>query len=307
MASPPLVSVLITAWNKERYLDAAIRSALEQTRPADEVLVVNDGSTDGTKEIILSYGSRVRLLDQENQGAARARNTGIAAAQGQYIAFLDADDVWKPHKLATQLRILEAHPEVALVSSRAEMVDEDAAALHRLTDPRTGSDYDRPRDWHRHLLMKGNDVMTSSVVVSKSALLEVGGFFDERRIVSHDYELWIRLSAGRLFWLGTEPLVYYRMLKKSLLHGSTEKEYGAQLGIISMHRRRYSEQEWQQRVALLYREWADSAEYEGESGATARLWQSARHDPFALGTWLLAGRIASRRLRRVATLMAGTR
>jgi glycosyltransferase involved in cell wall biosynthesis len=296
--SQRLVTVLIPAFNKEQFIAEAIESALAQTYPAIEVVVVDDGSTDATAAIVRRYGDRVRLVTQANAGAARARNVGIRAAEGELVAFLDADDLWTVEKLATQMRILERNPEVVLVSSRADLIDANGTRLPGSTDVGRSRAYDRPRDWHRDLLVNDNIIMTSSVVARRAALLEVGGFFDQRRIVSHDYELWIRLSEGRSFWVSSDPLVRYRMLSDSLLHGTTAKEYGAQLGIISMHRHRYSGADWRRRLGRLYRDWADSAEYQNEAEAPARLWQAARLDPLNLDVWMLAGKMLLRRAMR---------
>jgi glycosyltransferase involved in cell wall biosynthesis len=101
----PTVSVVIPAYNAEAYLREALDSVFAQTRPPDEVVVVDDGSTDRTSEVAASYGDRVRLLRQPNRGEAAARNAGVLAARGALIAFLDADDTWLPRYLESQLRV----------------------------------------------------------------------------------------------------------------------------------------------------------------------------------------------------------
>ena len=113
----PLVSVVIPAYNCERYLGRAIRSVLAQTYPRIECIVVDDGSTDGTAEVIDRFGSAVRAIRQENGGAAAARNAGIRTATGRYIAFLDADDYWLRNKLELQIHILEKNPDLVLIST----------------------------------------------------------------------------------------------------------------------------------------------------------------------------------------------
>jgi glycosyltransferase involved in cell wall biosynthesis len=145
--SQRLVTVLIPAYNKEPFIAQAIESALAQTYQAIDVLVVDDGSTDATAAMVRRYGGRVRLLTQANAGAAWARNVGSRAAEGE-LAFLDADDLWTAEKLATQMGILERHPEVVLVSSRADLIDTNGARLagstiigghRRTTDRGTGT------------------------------------------------------------------------------------------------------------------------------------------------------------------------
>jgi glycosyltransferase involved in cell wall biosynthesis len=109
-----LVSCVIPVYNGDRFLGAAIESVLTQTRQPVEIIVVDDGSTDGTQQVIAGFGDRIRSLRQENAGPAAARNAGIAMAQGVYLGFLDADDIWLPHKLERQLDELQRHPDAMI-------------------------------------------------------------------------------------------------------------------------------------------------------------------------------------------------
>jgi glycosyltransferase involved in cell wall biosynthesis len=117
LSAEPLVSVVIAAYNGAQYLPEAIDSALAQTYPKVEVIVVDDGSTDSTAEVVGAYGARVRYLYQQNAGTAAARNTGIQSAQGELIALLDQDDRWLPEKLARQVPLFFDEPRVGLVHS----------------------------------------------------------------------------------------------------------------------------------------------------------------------------------------------
>lgn len=119
VAAPGDVSVVIPAYNSERYLGEAIDSCLQQSHPPNEVIVVDDGSTDGTREVALGFGSSVRYIFQENGGSARARNSGATAAGGEFLAFLDSDDLWLPDKLERQLACFETDPELDLVFGHA--------------------------------------------------------------------------------------------------------------------------------------------------------------------------------------------
>ena len=110
--SAPGITVVIPAHNAGEHLGRALESVLAQTRPADEILVVDDGSTDNTAEVARSYGSAVTYLYQDQRGAGAARNRGIEAATGDWVAFLDADDEWLPEKLAVQCEHLARHKEV---------------------------------------------------------------------------------------------------------------------------------------------------------------------------------------------------
>lgn len=115
----PLVSVIVPAYNAEKYLGEALESALAQTRQDVEIILVDDGSTDGTAAIARSFGARVQLVQQENRGVGGAVNTGLRRARGDLLAFLDADDRWLADKLSLQVSWMEAHPETDLVFGHA--------------------------------------------------------------------------------------------------------------------------------------------------------------------------------------------
>lgn len=126
----PAVSVIIPTYNRAHTLAEAIDSVLAQSRPAAEIIVVDDGSTDGSAELLAGYGDRIRYLRQDNAGVGAARNRGLAAASGDYIALLDSDDHWHPDKLAVQVDILERLPRVALLYSEFEIRKQGGASLH---------------------------------------------------------------------------------------------------------------------------------------------------------------------------------
>lgn len=115
MMDGPTVSVVIPVWNAARYLPQTLQSVLRQTRPPEEIVVVDDGSTDESAAVAEKFGTGVRVLRQDNRGESAARNRGIEAAQGDWIAFLDADDLWHPEKLARQLAAIQADPAVDCV------------------------------------------------------------------------------------------------------------------------------------------------------------------------------------------------
>ena len=112
MSSAPTISVVIPAYNAETYIVETVESVLAQTADLLEVIVVNDGSTDRTEELLQGFGDRITLLSQENSGVARARNAGLEVARGEYIAFLDSDDAWLPEKTAKQLEVMQRYPDI---------------------------------------------------------------------------------------------------------------------------------------------------------------------------------------------------
>lgn len=168
-----MISVVIPSYNSAECLSGAIESVLSQTRPADEIIVVDDGSGDNTGDVCRGFGDRIRYIRQENGGASTARNTGMAAARGDWLAFLDADDLWDSQKLELQMAALARHPEAdfaltaALVWSPAEQTYHPCG-YDGLPDPDV---------LRRELLIR--NVFTglcSSILVRRSALEDVGGF-----------------------------------------------------------------------------------------------------------------------------------
>ncbi len=118
------VSVIIPAYNGDRYIGEAIDSILAQTYRDYEIIVVDDGSTDNTRQVVKQYGDRIQYLSQINQGVAASRNLGLKVSQGEYVAFLDQDDIFLPHKLASQVALLEQDPSLGMVNSGWQIVNE---------------------------------------------------------------------------------------------------------------------------------------------------------------------------------------
>jgi glycosyltransferase involved in cell wall biosynthesis len=203
------VSVIIPAYNYARFLREAIDSALAQTRPALEVIVVDDGSTDATPEVLSAYGDRIRVLRQKNAGVAAARNAGIAAARGDSVAFLDSDDAWYPRKLELQLARLEADPALGLVHCGAATIDAEGRTLKTSTGGMEGRVAEAILRLDREVIMPQG----SSIVVPKRVAEEIGGF-DERLPPSEDWDFCYRIAAR--YPIGYVPLVLVRYR----LHGS---------------------------------------------------------------------------------------
>lgn len=232
------LSVVIPTFNRASELGNAIRSVLQQTVRVDEVVVVDDGSTDETRSVVRGFPPSVRYHYQENQGTGVARNRGVAEASGDVIAFLDADDYWSPHKLDAQLRVLEALPDVGWVATNLLVVDSHgspvkgrqgleravpvfrdqgcgmeqwlATALARTRIPLHEGDVDVFFGDLSRLLLYGNFIFPSTVVLRRELARDVGPFEPEfRRAQDNDYFLRVaELSPGAII---TEPLVRYRM------------------------------------------------------------------------------------------------
>jgi glycosyltransferase involved in cell wall biosynthesis len=180
------VSVIIPTYNSGPLAVEAVASVLAQTRPADEVLVIDDGSTDDTAERVSAFGPPVRYICKENGGVATARNRGVAEATGEVIAFLDADDVWHPRKLELQLLALAARPELGLLGCWTYPWPADRP---REQPGKVPGVVDVPRD---DLTIR-NCLVTSTVVARASALRRAGEF-DTILHGPEDYDLWLRVA-----------------------------------------------------------------------------------------------------------------
>jgi glycosyltransferase involved in cell wall biosynthesis len=206
----PKVSIAIPAYNAMDYLPETLESVLAQTFTDFEVLVVNDGSTDRTAEWVSQLTDpRVKLISQTNQGLAAARNTGIAHARGEYIAFLDADDLWEPTKLEKQVRVLEENPEVGLVYTWMALINETGESTGRVFQNHAEGNI-----WEK--LIESNIVGCGSVaMVRRSCFETLGGFDQNLRSFVEDWDMWLRIAFYHPFKVVKEPLVYYRQRSTS--------------------------------------------------------------------------------------------
>ncbi|MBE0535810.1 MAG: glycosyltransferase family 2 protein [Phycisphaerae bacterium] len=173
------VTAVIPAYNAAKHIGRAIDSILAQTRPAEEIIVVDDGSTDDTGRVVEAYGEQVRYVYQQNGGASVARNTGIEAAHGEWIAFLDADDEWLPQKLAEQVELHRKHPDLAWSATNYEIHPIDGTPPRLTFAPETlgflCSDTDRLENYF-DALTAGFALSTITIMVKKSVLLDAGMF-----------------------------------------------------------------------------------------------------------------------------------
>lgn len=204
------VSVIIPCYNHAHYLSYAIRSILDQTFTDWEAIIVDDGSTDSTSEVVATFtDSRIRYIYQENQGLSAARNTGIRTAMGKYLAFLDADDEWEPSFLERCVSVLETDPGVGGVYARNYFIDLEGQKL-----PRLGGKVVRPERFRARLLESG--FFPAHAMVVRAAVLQEVGLFDRELTSLEDWDLWLRASARYLFKGIDEPLVRYRVYPGSM-------------------------------------------------------------------------------------------
>jgi len=208
-----IVSVIIPAYNAAKYIGEALRSVANQTFTSHEVIVINDGSPD-TEELesqLKDYPANLSYLKQENRGAAAARNAGLRVASGEFVAFLDADDVWLPNFLENQMEFLK--------KSEADAVYADALSFGQ--SPLAGRTFMEVQPSHgevtpENLLAFKVTVITSTVLVRRAAVVDVG-LFDETIRRGHDFDLWFRLvKRGFRFAYHRQVLAHRRILDNSL-------------------------------------------------------------------------------------------
>lgn len=265
MTVQPLVSVITPAYNAARFIRETLDSALAQTYPRVEVIVVDDGSTDETAEILRGYGSRIRYIHQTNQGVSAARNRAIAASHGEIIAFLDADDVWFAEKLALQVEEYVGHPETGMIACGTYYIDEHGVVF----DQRKPSKFKSRQQAFKAFLI-GNRINggPSTVIVPKRCLDAVGGF-DPMLHGTEDWDLWIRLAQRFSVRSVDRSLSRYRVHLGNFHKNITEMMQG-QRAVIRTHRKSMSWLEHRKTVSFVH---ADAAEEYCDMGDLGR----ARH------------------------------
>ena len=199
----PTVSVLIPSYNHAHFVTAAVNSALAQTHPDVDIIVIDDGSKDNTAEVVATFGDKVNYVYQENQGLSAARNTGIRHARGEYIALLDADDLWDPEFIEESLKVIEQNPKVGLTYSWWSHIDENG-------DPMPEPGFFNQRGHLLETFAVRNYFPPVAVLVRKNLVEEAGGF-DEKLFALEDWDLWFRIAAnGWEFDCVPQVLALYR-------------------------------------------------------------------------------------------------
>jgi glycosyltransferase involved in cell wall biosynthesis len=198
----PFVSVIIPTFNRVRMVKEAIDSVQDQTFKDYELLVVDDGSTDSTGDILASYKDVITVLSQKNKGVSAARNRGISRAKGELIAFLDSDDLWLPDKLKAQVDFFQSNPE-AMICQTEEIWIRDGKRVN-------------PKNRHKKysgMIFKQSlplCIVSPSAVVMRRGLFDKVGVFDEQLPACEDYDLWLRVSSQYPIYLINTPLIIKR-------------------------------------------------------------------------------------------------
>ena len=282
----PRVSVVMTVFNGQAYLREAVDSLLGQTFSDFELIVIDDGSTDQTREILQAYAKRddrVRVTSRPNTGVVRAANEGIARARGQYLARMDADDISEPQRFAVQVAYLDTNPDCVLVGSRVRIIDPYGSPV-ALSGQKLSHE-----EIERELLTTGGGwaVVQPSAMMRLAAVREAGGYRGSVNM-SEDHDLFLRLAErGKVVNL-PEPLLRYRRHYKSLNHTQYESARQVKETILR--------QAFERRGLAFPADWKFEPWHPPQKAEQFRLWGWAA---------IKAGNIAVARRHAVGALKAG--
>jgi glycosyltransferase involved in cell wall biosynthesis len=205
----PKVSVVIPTYNRAHLISETVQNVLAQNFRDYEVIVVDDGSTDNTKDVLRPFGNKIKYIYKKNAGLAAARNTGIEHSTGEYIAFIDDDDLWYPNKLDVQVGILDKNLQLGFVCSQADVINAQSGEVM----------YTLKKGWFNkenfESLYNENFIPVLTVMMRRSCYEKLGGF-DENQITGEDYDYWLRLSKIYPFHFIDMPLAKWRMTPKSM-------------------------------------------------------------------------------------------
>lgn len=216
MEAAPLVSVVLPVYNGGPYLEASIRCILEQTFTDFEFIIIDDGSTDGSADVVMRFSDpRVRFHRQPNQGLAATLNTAIGKARGKWVARQDQDDISLPERLAAQLSFLQHNPHIRLLGTWAKVVDSEGRPIGVHEHPTT-------HDRIRFDLLIDNPFVHASTIFSKDLWSEVGGYDTDKRVFE-DYDLWSRMVERTEAANLPKHLVHYREVGTSISRTTTDR------------------------------------------------------------------------------------
>ncbi|MEO8649955.1 MAG: glycosyltransferase [Acidobacteriota bacterium] len=212
-----LVSVIIPNFNYAEFLDEAVNSVLSQTYPNVEIVIIDDGSTDNSRSVIDGLGDSVKSVFQENAGVSAARNNGFKLCCGDYIAFLDADDVWLPTKIEEQMKIFSEDPEIGLVHSGYLTIDHAGNELEEFTTGASGKLSEEFLLFEKPVILVGG----SGMILKKALFDDVSGF-DLNLTTSADWDLCRRVALKCKVGFSSKVLVKYRMHGTNM-HGNIRR------------------------------------------------------------------------------------
>jgi glycosyltransferase involved in cell wall biosynthesis len=295
----PLVSVVIPTFNRAHILGEAIDSVIAQEYPHWELHVVDDGSSDGTRELVERYrqDGRIHYHRQENAGQATARNNGVNHSRGDYIAFLDSDDRWLPHKLRVQVQCVVEDPSIDVIYGDVERMDGDGQLLpDRPTNPRYSGIV-----WQQLLVDNFVHLITSMV---RSETIKGAGGFDTSFRCADDYNLWLRLSASAIFKYLPGKVSRYRVEGQRIsdnLDGRFESNLRSVRGFIDAHPELVTKEIERQTYTRIYQYYALGFAQRGEFWKSVGLASRALGiTPFAYRNWRTLLAVLARPVRQMA-------
>ena len=281
----PRVSIIIPAYNASAYLRAALDSVIAQTFTNWEAIVIDDGSTDDTAQIVRasapSFGGRLRYVYQKNRGLPGARNTGIRHASGDLIALLDSDDLWMEHRLAAGVAAMDRKPEVALVHARVVKINPQGAIVEHPSYP--------PHKYlsghiAENILTRRAHLHCPTILFRKSCMDAVG-FFDETLRATEDRDMWFRIAEKYQVAFLDQAVAFYRV-SPNQMSSNFQRMITAQTQFIEKHVARGACTRWsaRQAYAQIYRERGDALFNAKKLGESIPWYaRSLRTYPFRLG------------------------
>jgi glycosyltransferase involved in cell wall biosynthesis len=249
---PPLVSVIMNCLNCEKFVQEAIDSVFAQTYSRWEIIFWDNASTDDSGEIARSYDSRLSYFrEKETVPLGQARNHAVQQAQGDYVALLDCDDVWLPHKLAVQVQVAEANPDIGLVFSDCFFIDSEGRTIGRFF-----SKYRPPQDGMvlLRLLTGRNFIACPTALMRTAAVRKVGGF-DPAFTYSEEYDLFLKLALEYQMAHTTEPLAKYRLHAANITGTGSPGTTRETIQILKQTVSRLSHLPWRDRLKVQKRLW----------------------------------------------------
>jgi glycosyltransferase involved in cell wall biosynthesis len=302
-----VISIIIPCYNARPYLEASIGSVLNQETADLELVVVDDGSTDGTPQFVRERFPGARLIEQPNQGVASARNAGIRAARGDWVAFLDADDFWLPRKLQLQLAAAQGNPAVQLIcGSWKEWISSDPGPSPDIIDSALATtcdaEFESRARWLYPELLLDCCVWTSTVLIRRELLTRIG-VFDPSLTIGEDYELWVRASRETEIIHISRPLALYRQHPASITKRVPRENFRALVienalskwGVDDGHGNSASWRAVNKSLSRVWREYAEAnlAAGQSEKAIKASL-RSIRLNPGEISNWKSALKIMLR-------------
>jgi len=294
----PLVSVIMPAFNCEEFIGESIESVLAQDYENVELLVVDDGSTDSTPDVVRSFGSAVNLLHCPKGGAAAARNYGMNVAGGEFVSFLDADDIWHPQKLSTQFNYIDGRNEVGIVFSAWQEWEPDEAGAWHIPAPflepiATSTPDPQYCGWLYSRLLLDCELHTITVLIRKSVIDSIGRMNTDLAS-GEDYEYWLRVSRQFEIHKLRDVVALYRIRPGSLARQAHERNFGYEVldnalrtwGVRSPDGSQVSQSQLRRRIARLWLDFAYMHFHYGDMAVAANASKRViRERPLWFGGW----------------------